>query len=390
MAETWLGTSELVVGLLMENKISLTLVRPELFFPPYDTVIKEMKKGRTPEELIEKCGFSLIQASHEAVMGMNGLGESINWVSLLEKTKSLYEAGQQFGKWQKKLERGEDINWCDVTEQARKAQIGISGDFIPLSEVEGKEVPFISSGWPIIDEHLGGWPEVGMILVGGDPGIGKTTFAARAAIQFAKKYPEKKIAFFTLEMMCYELAMRFREIEKIDKSIEDRILLNDVTGVTADEIINKVATIENLGMIIVDFADQVVKENSEPEYSKVYKTFSFGAKQLYVPIIVLVQLVKTSRGGIPKPIHIRYTGMAESFAWMILMLYDPSKDWETEGNKPVLPYRAGSAYILGYKIRGGFRKHLDDAPGAIHLGFSGKYGWSVAGKSFWRSLKKIV
>ena len=388
MAQTWQEATEVVIGLLLENRTSPILYRAELFFPPYDLVFKGMKKGLSREDLSEQHGFSILQAAVTASSSMNGFSKQLDFVKILEKSKSLYEAGQNFNKLSRKLQRGEDIDWSQVTEQARKVQIGIAGDFIPLSEVESMEVPFIKSGWPIIDEHLGGWPEVGMILVGGDPGIGKTTFATRAAIQFAKEHPEKKILYFTLEMIRCEIAMRFREIENLEKPIEDRILLNDITGISADEIVSKSATIENLGMVIVDFADQVVLENSEPEYSKMYKAFSFGAKNLHVPFLVLIQLNKPSRGGVPKPIHIRYTGMADSLAWMILMLYDTSKDWETEEDKK-LPHREGRAWILCYKVRGGFRQHLDESPGAIWAAFSGKKGWGLQ-DSKWRSLKKVV
>lgn len=388
MAQTWLETSELVTGLLLDNKISLTLVRPELFFPPYDSVVKEMKKGRSPEELIEKCGIMIIQTAHTAASSLNGLGEKTNWVQLLERTKSFYETGQQFEKMSRKLQRGEDIDWSKVTEQARKAQEGIAGDFIPLSEVISGEVPFIASGWPVIDKHLGGWPEVGMILVGGDPGIGKTTFAGKAITCFANQYIDKKIAVFSLEMLSCELAMRIREITTSDKSIEERILINDVAGVTADEIISKSATVENLGLVVVDFGDLVVEENTEAAYAKMYRAFAFGSKQLHVPFMILVQLIK-AKSGLPRPIHLRYTKLAEAFAWMILMLYDPSKDWDNEEKQQVLPVREGAAYILSWKIRGGFRQHKEDAPGAIQLPFSGEKGWSLD-KSRWFSLKKIA
>lgn len=387
MAQTWLDTSEIIIGLLQENRTSPVLYRAELFFPPYDLIFKDIKKGLSPEEITLRHGISLMQSAHTASMSLNGLGEKTNWVQLLEKTKSLYEAGQQFEKLSRKLQRGEDIDWSQITDQARKVQIGQAGDFIPLSEIEGSEVPFIASGWPIIDKHLGGWPEVGMILVGGDPGIGKTTFAGNAVSCFANQYKDKKVAVFSIEMLKCELAMRLREIEKLDKSIEERILVNDIAGITADEIVNKSATIENLGLVIVDFGDLVVEENTEAAYAKMYRTFAFGSKQLHAPFMVLVQLIK-AKSGLPRPVHLRYTKLAEAFAWEILMLYDPSRDWDSDEKQQVLPVRANAAYILCWKVRGGFRSHKDDSPGAIQLPFSGERGWSLD-KSRWFSLRKI-
>lgn len=388
MAQTWQETSEIVIGLLQDNRTSPVLYRTELFFPPYDNIFIDIKKGMTPEELIGRHGISLLQAAHTAVMSLNGLGENTNWVKLLETTKAKDEAATKLEKLSKRLRRGEDINWSELTEQARKAQEGMEGDFIPLSDVERGNVPFIASGWTNIDNHLGGIPEVGMILIGGDPGIGKTTAMGRFATCFAKTHPDKKVAVFSLEMILCELATRFDEIEKLDIETQKRILLCE-TPLNADAIINKAATIEDLGLVCIDFADLVVTENSESEYAKMYRTFMFGAKQLHIPIIVLVQLVK-AKSGIPKPVHLRYTKLAEAFAWMILMLYDPAVDWnDEEATKSVLPSKRNVAYILCWKIRGGFRQHMNESPGAIQLPFSGRYGWSLD-KSNWISLKKVA
>jgi len=301
----------------------------------------------------------------------------------------MYSAGQMLEKKSKKLLKGEDIDWSEITDITRKAQEGLGDDFVSLSRVKSGQVPFIPSGWEAFDKHFYGIPEVGMILVGGDPGIGKTTFMGQMASCFAKQHPEKIIAIFSLEMILCELAARFREVDKLNSDVEERILLNE-NMLSADEIINKASTIENLGLVCVDFGDLVVEENSEPAYSKMYKTLMAGAKQLHVPIIVLVQLLK-NKSGVPTPSRLRYTRMAEAFAWMILFLFDPSKDWDSEdGTSSILPIKEGTAYIIGWKIRGGARQHKEDFPGAIMLPFSGDKGWGLDGKrSKWYSLRKV-
>ena len=165
-------------------------------------------------------------------------------------------------------------------------------------------------------------------------------------------------------------------------------MLNE-TPLNADEIINKAATIENLGMVIADFADLMVEENTEAAYSKMYRTLMFGAKQLHVPVLLPVQLLK-NKTGYPRPIHLRYTKMAEAFAWMILMIYDPSKDFDTEDDAGILPIRRDAAYILVWKIRGGTREHKESFPGAILLPFRGDAGWGIDSKqSKWYSLQKV-
>ena len=386
---TWEDCSGVVCGLVLNNKYSLNAVRQEMFFPPYDSIIKALKGGITePEELIEICGFAGIVAAHEAVKDINGAGE-LNWIALLERAYANYDAGQKLEKFGRKLQRGEEVDWSILNQYEQRALEGVGGDFVPLSKVVAKEMPFIPSGWDAIDQHLQGLPEVGVVVVGGDPGVGKTTFMAKLVQKFAARHTEKKVAVFSIEMVLSELAMRFNEIGNIPEKVRDRILLNDFP-VSADELVNKAATIDDLGLICVDFVDMMIRENSEAEYSKAYLTLANASKRLHCPIIVIAQLVKYS-GGLPKKKHLRYSRMAEAFPSMILMLYDPSTAWSSDEDKEdtVLPIVSGRAYVLCWKVRGGFRNHLDESPGAIQMAFRGDKGWAGDGKnSRWFSLKK--
>lgn len=389
MPLNWQDASEIVCGKVIKGEYSSNAVRPEIFMPPYDDIIKTIKAGTIEiEDLIEICGLAPVQSALDAIRDINGLGDA-NWVSLLERSYAQYEAGTKMEKMGRKLQRGEEIDWGQLKVYEQKALEGIGGDFVPLSKVEGTEVPFIPSGWEIIDEHLGGLPEVGLIVVGGQPGVGKTTFMAKLSQKFAKQHETKKVVIFSLEMIVNELAMRFRDVDKLPKHIEDRILLNDYP-VSPEEAINKAATVDNLGMVCVDFADLMIKgDNSEAAMAHIYRTLMLGAKQLHCPIVLIAQLIKYT-GGLPKPRHLRYTKLAEALAWMILMLYDPATDWNSdEDTKDAdLPNTPGAAFILCYKVRGGFRKHLDDAPGAIMAKFNGSRGWGDS-KSRWFSLKKV-
>ena len=85
------------------------------------------------------------------------------------------------------------------------------------------------------------------------------------------------------------------------------------------------------------------------------------------------------------------TGMAEALSWMILMLYDPSSNWVASEDKSseILPAIDGVAYIIAWKVRGGFRVHADDCPGAIAVPFKGSRGWHPK-QSKWFSLKKLA
>jgi hypothetical protein len=388
MPSTWLDNSEITTGLVLNGKISPNLVRPDMFHPPYDEVVKHWKDGQSPETIIQKVGLMPIQAAHEAVRNMNGVGE-LNWVEILEQSAVMYSAGQRLEKLSKKLNRGEEIEWAQLTAIARTSQAGIVGSFVPLSEIKAMEMPFIPSGWKPWDEHLVGYPEVGLVIVGGNPGVGKTSILCKMAQKFIQQYPQKNVAFFSIEMILSEIAMRLREIETLSKDDEQRLHVCE-QPVTPEEVISKAATIDNLGLVVVDYIDQMVRgDSSTSAMEHIYLTLMLGAKQLHCPIIAAAQL-NSYESGLPKPTNLRWTRLAEAQAWMIVMPYDPAKDWHSKDdvNGYFLPTVDNTAYLLVWKIRGGFRLHLEDCPGAIQIAFRGEHGWGNT-RSRWFSLKKF-
>ena len=185
MPLSWSDCSEIVCGKVIKGEYSSNAVRPDTFFPPYCDIIKAIKAGTTEiEELIAIIGLPPVQAALEAAKEINGLGEA-NWISLLDKTYAAYDAGQKLEKFGRKLQRGEEVDWSILNQYEQRALEGVGGDFTPLSKVVAKEMPFIPSGWDAIDQHLQGLPEVGVVVVGGDPGVGKTTFMAKIVQKFA-------------------------------------------------------------------------------------------------------------------------------------------------------------------------------------------------------------
>lgn len=386
----WADASEVVTGLILDKRIALNAVRPELFMPPYSDIIKLLNKGDLEvEDIIERVGLSPVQACIDASKNINGLGEK-NWVKILENSASNYEAGGKLERFGKKLQQGGEVDWGAVSSIASKAMVGMGGDFVPLGEIEPGEIPFKETGFMPIDTHLGGIPEVGQVIVAAPPGTGKTTFMVGLTGCYARTHSKENVAIFTLEMMQREIALRFKEVMKLDDETMGRIQINDAI-ITPEEVISKAATITNLGLVCIDFADLLIHgETTESSMAHVYRTFMLGAKQLGCPIILLSQLNRGYTGGIPRPNDIRYTGLAEALAWMILMLYNPGTDWfgEEDSDNNDLPIVDDTAYIVCWKVRGGFRKHRDDSPGAIQVGFKGNMGWRHNAEGKWFALKK--
>src|SRR4030042_4747565 len=390
----WADVSEIICGLVLSKKLAIGGIRQELLIPPYSDIIKLIKSGIIePEELIERVGMSPVSASLEAAKNINGTG-NLNWIKILEDTAMNYDAGAKLEKFGKRLQQGDNVDWAVIKTISHNAMNSVGGDFIPLSEIEAGDMPFKETGFTAIDKHVGGLPIVGQVIVAAQTATGKTSFMVGLASCWAKKHTEDNVVIFTLEMMKEEIARRFDEIYKLSNKTKDRIQINDAI-VTPEEVIAKASTIEHLGLVCIDFADLLIKgDTTESAMAHIYRTFIVGARQLRCPVILLSQLNRTDSGGIPTPKEIRYTGLAEALGAMILMLYNPATDWFSEedmkdkkGNE-ILSIREGTAYIICWKVRAGFRVHKDEAPGAIQLQFKGDKGWRTDSEGKWFSLKK--
>jgi replicative DNA helicase len=382
--------SETTLGLIIQGRLSPNTVRPDIFYGETKKAIKLIKSGIVQtEELIEKCGLPVIQASLEAAKSLNGLGDS-DWPTILEHKFSNHQAGIQFERMGKQLQKGEDVDWTKVKELITNGQQDKT-NMLPMSQIDGGQTPFINTGWKPIDEHLGGFPETGMVLIGGSPGSGKTRIMEKLAKTFVKTHPDKNVALFSLEMLKEELVGRIRnEGDKITKEQEDRIIICD-ESLSAEQISNKASTIDNLGMVVTDFADMLIwGDTTESAMAQIYRVYARTAKQLHIPNVLLCQLNRTYQGGIPRPNQLRYTGMAEALAWMVLMVYNPNIDYfkdEDEATKELV-VTDSTAYLCAWKVRGGFRKHLEDSPGAILIPFKREHGWGNNSK--WFSLKSYI
>jgi hypothetical protein len=393
MAITLIEASEIVSGLTITGKVSPSAIRIETLFPPYNDLVKHYREGVVEsEELIERVGLNTVQAALESIKNLDGLS-SADWLSILENTFMKYNMGVRMEKLGKKLQRGEDVDAVEIRHLANQFGKGKTGRFT-LNESNIEEVPFIETGLSYYDKHLGGIPEVGLIVIAGDSGVGKTTFMRDFSKAFIQKYKNKRATIYSLEMFKEEIIGKYNESGKLTDDEISRLEIN-CDPMSIHDIIADASNVDNLGLIMVDFVDMLISgEATTGKYSEIYLACHYGAKQLHVPIVLFAQFVKSYQGGIPRPYHIAWTNMSKILAWQQLMLYRPAEDFYAEKDRDILPIISDIGYLIAWKIRGGFRKHLNDSPGAIQLPFDGKLGWGVLpdGKTTsgkWFSLKNI-
>ncbi len=383
----WEGVSEVGFGLVLSGKLSRDAVRPDMFIGPYDRGIQLIQEGNDAiETLITRVGLTAVQAAQDAASQVDG--NRVDWIGMLEKAAIQSQLAIKFDRAAKRLRSGEDVDLTEVIEQYNlldRKEMNV----MSMADITPEEESFIPSGWKALDDHFNGLPRVGLIVTGGNPGSGKTSYLAKKAAKFVKTYPTKKALIFTLEMARGEYVKRALEVESVSEDERKRLLVCDMI-MPADELANTAARFTDLGFIGIDFSDLLIMDdNSESEMSKIYKTMHRLAKRLEIPVEMLSQLSRFV-GGIPRPNHLRWTGLAEALGWEILMVYNPNTDFRTTEDdlaraRKLLPPVPDTAYILQWKARGGLKHWM---PCAIQVPWDGLNGWGddVASDPGWFKL----
>lgn len=181
----------------------------------------------------------------------------------------------------------------------------------------GQRGNYIDFGIRAIDRILGGAEEGALVVVGGRPGSGKTSFSMQLAYNVSLIHP---ILYFTLEMTREELGLRYlvmltdidsnrlkrgegitfqewRLIEAAGRKLEQRnIIIDDSSRLSIYNIRSKVyAMVRSRGvkMVFIDYLQLMDgakgKEGSE-YYGSISRTCKQLAKELKIVIVLLSQL----------------------------------------------------------------------------------------------------
>ncbi len=139
----------------------------------------------------------------------------------MAKAKTIYsctECGGQTSKWQGQCPHCGEWNTLveSVAEAAgasgknRYSSLAASGRLQQLAEVEAREVLRTPTGIAEFDRVLGGGlVEGGVVLIGGDPGIGKSTLLLQTLAHLA---PTKKVLYVSGEESAQQIALRAKRL----------------------------------------------------------------------------------------------------------------------------------------------------------------------------------
>ncbi len=135
------------------------------------------------------------------------------------KVKTIYSCqhcGAQYPKWQGQC--AECQKWNTLVEETDTVDVkqkmvgyaGVESRMTPLSEVALHALPRLGTGMAELDHVLGGGLVAdGVVLIGGDPGIGKSTLLLQVLCQLSKHY---KPLYVTGEESLQQVAMRAKRL----------------------------------------------------------------------------------------------------------------------------------------------------------------------------------
>ena len=204
-----------------------------------------------------------------------------------------------------------------------------------------------------IDRVIGGFRKSELVVIGGRPGSGKTTFALNVAYKMACQ--GKKVGFFSLEMA---------EPELMDKLVKAATGLSTYTESDIGEVVEVKRYIDGLKLKIYDnprlkindiynicklekdfdcvFIDHLAILQSEKRYNSQYERVTdlsgrlkVMAKELNIPVVALAQLnrgVENRDVKAPTLADLRDSGSIEQDADLVGFIYRP--EYHLRQNEP--------------------------------------------------------
>lgn len=373
--------SVLLAGKLLKREIAPTAVNAEDFISPYKEIVKRIQDRPDWDYnmLIQEIGYYPVD---QAIMAAEKeLSLPADWPQLLHEVAIRDEVGYKVEKLAKRLRQGEAVDPTTLMEQAYRLS-GHSRNVVSMAEVQAESSPWQKSYWKPLDLFVGGYPKAELSVIGAPPGTGKTSLLIKLATCAAEG--DKKVMLFSMEMRSPFLKYRMEQMKNISPLYKENILVCDDILTPYD--VASVATLipDDLWFIGIDFAERMIlgdDERTEATVASVYHALSNMAKRLGVPVVLLSQLNRQYEGGLPQINQLRYSGMSEALAALVLLIYNKEAIMVAQSSGGALPVQKGKAYIIVGKSRYGNVIQMGGRF-AIQVDWNGEKGWGDNGHVF--------
>ncbi len=303
-------------------------------------------------------------------------------------------------------DEAEDVE--SLLDQAEQRLFGVSQKFLkrtftPIRDVltdafdridelhrEKGKLRGVPTGYPDLDNELGGLQKSDLIVLAARPSCGKTALALDIARQAAVKH-KVPVGIFSLEMSKEQLVDRMicseanvnlwkmRTGKLSDQGTDDDfprighalgilseapIFIDDSASANIMEIRTKARRLQmehGLGMIVIDYLQLMesrskgATENRVQEVAEITRGLKQIARELNVPVLALSQLsrsVELQKPAIPRLAHLRESGSIEQDADVVLFIYRKAVD-KNYRKEDLSPEEAHTAEIHIAKHRNG-------------------------------------
>lgn len=264
-----------------------------------------------------------------------------------------------------------------------------------------KEDPNALSGiqtrYSSIDRLLIGMGKGDLVIIGGRPGMGKTSFAMNIAANIAKT-TDKNIAIFSLEMTSEQLVARMLGSEAmIDSSTmrtgklsdddwrhlaeaasvlsRTNIYIDPSSNNTPSTIRAKLRRLDNIGLVVIDYLQLMypdkVTDNRVNDIANITRSLKLIAKDFEAPLILCSQLARgteSRKEKQPMLSDLRDSGAIEQDADIVLFLY--RSDYYEHENETGESVSQNSDYVIA---ECNVAKNRHGGTGVAKLAWVGKY-----------------
>jgi replicative DNA helicase len=270
----------------------------------------------------------------------------------------------------------------------------------------------IPTGYSYLDSITGGFQKTDLIIIGGRPGMGKTSIALNFALNAAmpslreskKDFPAYPVAFFSMELSCEQVLQRLicqlgqhdlsefstgrindddipRMLENAKLLKKTPLFVEDTADLRPVELRNKARSLNNqlkneygqgLGLVVVDYL-QLMRgndshNNRKEEIREISGSLKALAKEMEVPVITLSQLNRSAKME-PSLADLRGSGSIEQDADLVLFILRPEM---FKKNDPTLHGKA--------ELR--IHKHRNGPTGIVYLRYIHKSSTFVPDSNF--------
>ncbi len=243
----------------------------------------------------------------------------------------------------------------DSLEPVRTIMVSVYDRLLELID-KGDDISGISTGLKDLDKFISGLNKSDLMILAARPGMGKTSLALNIALNVAKKYPKRTVAFFSLEMSKQQLVTRLLATESFvdnkklttGKISDDEwpkvslasaalsktdLRVDDNPSITVAEMNAKCRRIDDLALVVIDYLQLMTGtgnkanyggENRQQVVSDISRSLKIMAKELDVPVLCLSQLSRSNESRQDKrPMisDLRESGAIEQDADEVIFIY---------------------------------------------------------------------